>query len=253
MKKDHSEYRFASVAFVNAALWTYRMREVCPEARVLYDAPAQLTEKLLSGEADAALIPVVDLFANPSLQMVDDIGLCADGNVTSVLLKCFRPLREVKSVAADRASHTSNMLAEILLARHFHVDAAVRQFENQDAADAAVVIGDQALCSQPAPFGDYDLAGEWKSMTGLPFVFAVWACRKDSENAKEMSAVLRESLRRGMEKCGEAALVHSERTGIPLDQCRNYIEHIINYQLGQREVESMQLFKNMIDTRKVVS
>jgi len=253
MKNDHAEYTFASVAFVNAVLWTYRMNEVCPEARVLHDAPARLTEKLLSGEADAALIPVVDLFAHPSLQMVDDIGLCADGNVTSVLLKCFRPLRDVKSVAADRASHTSNILTEILLARHFHVDAAVRQFEKPDEADAAVVIGDRALCSEPAPFGDYDLAGEWNSMTGLPFVFAVWACRKDSENAKAMAAVLRESLRRGMEKIGEAALSESGRSGIPLEQCRNYIEHIINYQFGKREHESMQLFKNMIDDRKVVS
>ena len=40
-------------------------------------------------------------------------------------------------------------------------------------ADAALLIGDPAL-TYNGPAKIYDLAGEWRKFTGLPFVFAVW-------------------------------------------------------------------------------
>jgi predicted solute-binding protein len=50
-----------------------------------------------------------------------------------------------------------------------------------DSADAGAVfkIDARALCPAPAPAGDLDLAEAWKEMMGLPFVFEVWAWRKD--------------------------------------------------------------------------
>ncbi|MGC5412947.1 MqnA/MqnD/SBP family protein, partial [Streptomyces sp. DT225] len=51
-------------------------------------------------------------------------------------------------------------------------------------ADAAVLIGDAALRANlhDAPrlgLQVHDLGAMWKEWTGLPFVFAVWAARKD--------------------------------------------------------------------------
>lgn len=51
-------------------------------------------------------------------------------------------------------------------------------------ADAAVLIGDAALRASlhDAPrlgLAVHDLGQMWKDWTGLPFVFAVWAARKD--------------------------------------------------------------------------
>lgn len=246
-----SNYKFASVAFANAVLWTHRMHEICPEAEISVATPARLTAMLTSGSVDAALIPVVDLFANPELKMVDNIGLSADGNVTSVLLKCCRPLESIRTAACDRNSRTSNILAQILLRHHFHLDVTMVP-DNTDKPDARVVIGDRALCSEVAPYGDYDLAGEWKLMTGLPFVFAVWACRKDCTYADKMAQVLQRTLKKGFEHIDEAAELQARRLGIKKEQCRNYIGSVMGYTFGQDELKSMQLLKEMINSGELI-
>ena len=249
MNIDRPGYKFASVVFVNSALWTYRMDQVSPGSKIIYDVPSRLAEKLINGSVDAALIPVADLFANPSLKMIGNIGLSSNGDVTSVLLKCNRPLQDIRNVMLDKSSHTSNRLVEILLKRHFHVDVKMGVSEGVAQPDAEVVIGDRALLSEPAPFGDYDLAGEWKAMTGLPFVFAVWAARKECQNAEAMTQVLEASLDRGLLSVAEVSQKEAQKIGMPLEQCRDYIENVISYKLGRKELKSMRLFKEMIDDK----
>ncbi|WP_363320141.1 MqnA/MqnD/SBP family protein, partial [Hydrotalea sp.] len=43
---------------------------------------------------------------------------------------------------------------------------------------AGVVIGDRALEQRNISPFVYDLAGTWKKMTGLPFIFAAWIANK---------------------------------------------------------------------------
>ena len=245
-KKD--SYTFASVAYANAAPMTTSMQTVCPDSQVIYDAPSRLAERLLQGTVDAALIPVVDLFANPSLEMIDHIGICADGNVTSVLLKCYRPLKDIRTIAKDPCSHTSNALAAILMKHHFNVAPEFGSFSESQSPNAKIVIGDKALCSSPAPHGDYDLAGEWKTMTGLPFVFAVWACRNDCPYSPELARILQVSLEKGREMIDQLADAQAQRLGIPLEQCKEYLTNIIQYHLGQLEIDGMNMFKQMLAT-----
>jgi predicted solute-binding protein len=109
--------------------------------------------------------------------MVPGLGICADGDVTSVLLQCRRPLSQVRVVELDPESRTSNTLVQVLMRDHFRISHSIRYSLCADAADAHVCIGDRALCATRAA-ETYDLAGEWKKMTGLPFVFAVWAVRR---------------------------------------------------------------------------
>ena len=48
-------------------------------------------------------------------------------------------------------------------------------------ADAALLIGDDALRAKYKTSDSlyvYDLGREWKDLTGLPMVFAVWAIRR---------------------------------------------------------------------------
>jgi len=53
--------------------------------------------------------------------MIEGLWICADGDVTSVLLQCRRPLREVRTVQPDPESKTSNVLAQVLLRNHFRM------------------------------------------------------------------------------------------------------------------------------------
>jgi len=153
-----------------------------------------------------------------------------------VLLKCDVPVAQVRSVMKDPASATSNALAELLLRRHFRRDVVMEPFREGAVVDAAVVIGDRALVSAPAPGGDIDLATAWKELTGLPFVFAVWAYRRDILGGR----VFRDCACRvsggnpvpaGSHRtlCGNVALL--------AEFIHDYLTRCIRHELGAREGE----------------
>ena len=92
-------------------------------------------------------------------------------------------------VALGSTSRTSVRLARLLLSERFGVRPDYFTCEPDlermmDEADAAVVIGDLGLRAYlrnlPEPGLEvHDLGRLWKEWTGLPFVMAVWAVRRD--------------------------------------------------------------------------
>ena len=237
---------FASVKYANAAPLAHFLTEVAPGVGVITGRPAELAAWLADGWADAAMVPVADLFADHELVMIDGVGICADGEVGSVLLKCNCPPAQVRTVARDVASRTSNALAEILLARHLHLSVEMVPAETADA-DARVVIGDRAMKAPSAPGGDLDLAGLWKDMTGLPFVFAVWAYRKGHPQAEALSRIARAARDEGVRAAGELGEFHARRLGLDAQRVRDYLTHVVHYHVGPREIEAMDLFRTLID------
>lgn len=239
---DNTSYVFGAVPYLNAAPLAHFLGQGRDDVRVVYDRPAALLGPLLDGRLDAALVPVIDVFARPELQPIDGIGICADGDVQSVLLKCYRPLQEVRTVAPDPASKTSNALAKILLAEHF---AQSVTFETEPNPDAAVVIGDRAMYEPPAPHGDIDLAGQWKAMTDLPFVFAVWAHRRDHTNPQGLSRITRDAKGAGLAAVAELAEQYAGKLDLDVARCLEYLTTSLNYDIGVRETEGMQRFRQM--------
>ena len=210
----------------------------------MYRTPCQALAALLSDRVEAALVPVIDYLGHPDTRMIEGLGICADGDVTSVLLQCRRPLREVRTVQPDPESRTSNVLAQVLLRNHFRTGGAVTRLRGAAAAEARVCIGDRALCSPPA-METYDLAGEWKNMTGLPFVFAVWVVRRSCPNIEEISRTLRSAKERGCRSLGTLAQRMAERLNLPEDRCRNYLSRRLHYDLGTREQQAIDLFRQL--------
>ncbi|MGB2823839.1 MAG: menaquinone biosynthesis protein [Phycisphaerae bacterium] len=242
-------YVFAAVPYANAVPLAHFLTKVHAGVRVTYAPPAELAEGLLSGEADAAMLPVADYFDVPGLKMIDGLGICADGEVQSVLLKCRRPIREVRIVGMDAASRTSNALARILLEDHFGLSVRMKHCSPGEPADAAVAIGDRALCDPPAPCGDYDLAGLWKEMTGLPFVFAVWAYREDHPNPRELSRIAHAAKDAGVAALRELAEVCAARLPLSVQRCYAYLTSAVHHDLGPRESEAMRLFRELLNKR----
>ena len=134
--------------------------------------------------------------------MADGLGICADGNVESVLLRCQRPLGEVRTINLDAASRTSNLLLSVLLNNHFCVRENISVSVGAADADACVMIGDRALRAGPF-LESYDFSGEWKSMTGLPFVFAVWAYRADHPDRRGLSEIIHMAKNAGCDSIAE--------------------------------------------------
>jgi chorismate dehydratase len=123
--------------------------------------------------------------------VLPDIAVGADGPVMSCLLVSQLPLAELDGVplACTTTSRTSVRLAQLLLTEA--VGVRPQYFVSQPDlpammadAPAAVVIGDAALRASLLEAGRFgvqvhDLAQMWREWTGLPFVFAVFAARRD--------------------------------------------------------------------------
>ena len=243
-------FTFAACPYANAMPLVHFLSSADVRATVVFDHPSALAAMLLDGRADAALIPVIDLFDHP-FRRIEGLGVCAEDNVQSVLIHCYRPMKQVRVVAMDAASHTSNALAAILLRERFGLSPRMGCAEGEEP-DAAVVIGDRALCLPPGPCGNYDLAAEWKALTGLPFVFAVWAIRADHPRAAELARIAHQAKQAGMAALDELARRMAARLPLGEERCRTYLRSAIHYDVGARELAAIELFRQRVLAGKLL-
>ncbi|MEU2084901.1 menaquinone biosynthetic enzyme MqnA/MqnD family protein [Streptomyces albus] len=156
------------------------------------DTPERLSDALVAGELDIGPISVTEYLRNADeLVLLPDIAVGADGPVMSCLLLSTLPLERLDGVplACTTTSRTSVRLAELLLSDLVGVRPEYRSSSADPAtmlsdAPAAVVIGDAALRASLLGAGTsgyevHDLGEMWRKWTGLPFVFAVFAARRD--------------------------------------------------------------------------
>ncbi len=240
------EFIFAGAPYSNSAPLVDKLIEVDTRVRVMNDHPANLARDLNEGKADVALIPVAHLFNHPELTMLKGLGVAADGPVKSVLLKCNKPMGKIKTICRDPASATSNALAEILMRKYFKQNIEMCDFKAVDKPDATVVIGDRALCADPAPAGDIDLAEAWQKWTKLPFVFAVWAVRKDFEHIDEVTKIAHKAYQQGFLATEDIAARFSEQLGGTYLFWLDYLDNSIYYKLDARDLEGMNRFQKLL-------
>jgi chorismate dehydratase len=137
------------------------------------------------------LVPIAALATIPGLRVLPGCTIASKGRVRSLLLvhRGGQSLESLRSVAADTASRTTLAYARILFHKWGNPGVAfLPMAADLDAmlerADAAIVIGDPALMALEERANRYersgeelvyhDLAEEWHTLTGLPFVSAVW-------------------------------------------------------------------------------
>ncbi|MEV0695654.1 menaquinone biosynthesis protein [Streptomyces sp. NPDC050388] len=155
-------------------------------------SPEILSAALPEGRLDISAISVFEFLKNADdLVVLPDVAVGSDGDVQSCLIFSKVPLDELDDakVALGSTSRTSVRLAQLLLAERigvrpvYHVAPPDLGAMLADA-QAAVVIGDPALRAalHDAPrlgLHVHDLGGMWRDWTGLPFVFAVFAARRE--------------------------------------------------------------------------
>ena len=114
-----------------------------------------------------------------------------------------------------------------------------------EANDAALMIGDAAMRAPRQGLFVLDLAEEWHSWTGLPFVFALWLVRKDAPELPVPGGVapfFHKSLEIGMAQL-PAIVEEARRTiGWTKIELQEYLTENISYTLGEAERESLALF-----------
>ncbi len=242
--------KIGAVSFLNTKPLIYGIeKNLFPHNFQLEKAiPSQLALELNAGKLDAALVPSIAYAKNsPALQIVPECGIIAHGEVGSIRLYFNKNLKSIKSVAVDISSMTSVVLTKILLAEKFEVKpdliAAMPDIDKMLAsADAALIIGDSALFKTKTTGENYlDLAEEWHEMTGLPFVFAVWAGRHGVLDIDDLQAIISSKIL-GQDNidsvCREAATEYHADFNL----VKSYLTDNIQFDLGEEEIAGMRHF-----------
>ena len=219
--------RLGRISYVNMAPVFYRLDADVEE---VVGVPTELNEALLDGEIDAAPISSIEYARNADrLRLLPRLCVSSEGAVDSIQLVSRAPLERVRSVAVTPESATSVVLTKVLLPDAEHVPLGVE-------AEATLLIGDAALRSafeDPTPH--YDLGRLWLERTGLPMVFAVWACPDPAPaGVAELEEALVESVLVARAEPERLAHEASVRYGYPAGFLARYFEKL-RYSFGPRE------------------
>ncbi len=177
---ENQKFRIGSVKYLNAVPLTRGI-----ESEVTLATPAQLAEMLRHDELDAALVSITEVLLNDRYDILDGVAIASLGEVYSVLLAHKKPLEEAEEIFCDTASLTSVNLIKVLLAER-GLKPEFKPLESYASAadkDFVLLIGDRAIDFQREqhPHGIFDLGFAWHELTRLPFVYAVWALRRESK------------------------------------------------------------------------
>ena len=211
-----------------------------------FDPPSQCAELLHANSIDVGMIPSIEYCRGDEYRIVPGMGIISEGDVASVALFARKPLSQVRTVAADTSSRTSNGLLRILCAERFGIEPEFRPMPPQpermfQECDAALIIGDPALYLDPTEYGveKIDLGREWTAMTGLPFVWAFWAGRPDALPAEAVEA-LAEARDRGVDASDRIAAEYCGPERAELGQA--YLRENIYYHLHEREEAGLRRY-----------
>ena len=264
--KGDSRLRIAAIGFLNPAplMWDFEHPPLCVELarryRIDHMAPSACAARLASGEADIGLIPIAALATIPGLRILPGCTIASKGRVRSLLLvhRASQTPAALRSVAADTASQTTVTYARILFGKWGNPEVPFLPLAADldimlERADAAIVIGDPALLSFEERNNRFertgeelvylDLAEEWRALTGLPLVSAVWCTTASSRLLHE--SIAQDFIRsrdHGLANIDALVAEWSKRLPISEQTIRSYLTDNIHYVLDEECLEGMRGF-----------
>ena len=242
--------RIGAVSYLNSKPLIEDLAEWAHESELILDVPSRLADDLSAGELDVALIPSIEVLRDAEYEIVSDACVATRGPVLSVKLFSRVPVAQIRTLALDEGSRTSATLARILLAERFGVRPKTELlplgFATEDtSADAVLLIGDRAMKPPAERFvATWDLGEEWTQWTGLPFVFAMWAARRDCElgDVEESLCLSRD---RGIARLAEIARREAPKLGVSEGLAHDYLAHNLHFTLGSAERAGLRLFQEL--------
>jgi chorismate dehydratase len=242
LRETLAPFRVGSVPYLNGVPLTRGL-----EDQIAFHPPSHLAQMLRRDELDAALVSVTEVLFHDRYDVLDGIAVASLGEVKSVFLAHRKPIEETRSVHCDPASLTSRHLLEVLLAgRGIRPDfTPLTPGVPGEWPDAFLLIGDRALEFQLTPHEHqlWDLGAAWHELTGLPFVYAVWALTR-TRDTTPLRRHLREARRFGLDTLEQ--IIESHRPEFPHALRRDYLGWHIHYHLGTDEKRGLARFMELL-------
>lgn len=172
--------------------------------------PAVLNNDIVNGRLDVSPVSSI-VYARNSEQflILPDVSITADNAVQSIILVSKKPIEALKNdkIILTAKSATSHCLLKIVLNKAYNAkpNYYIRIVDMQkiipDDATATLLIGDDALYAyhnQQEGLYYYDIGIEWKKLTGLRMVYAVWMVNRDfAKNKPELLQLVYDRVTKG--------------------------------------------------------
>src|SRR4051812_17623256 len=241
LEQSLAPFRVGSVRYLNAVPLTRGL-----EDEIVLATPSELAKMLQRDELDAALVSVTEVLFNDRYDILDGTAIASLGEVKSVLLAHRKPIEDAREIFCDTASLTSVNLLRVLLAEgglkpEFK---PLPSYDFKSLPDYALLIGDPALdfVFSQHEHEIFDLGTAWFEMTGLPFVYAVWALRRGKENSN-LRRQLTEARQFGLDTLDH---IIRNRTEYTEDFRKDYFGWHIHYHLGSDEKRGLAKFIELL-------
>lgn len=269
-----NKLRISIVQYLNTAplVWGFTNGSLQGKYDLSFTVPSQCAEDLRAGRADVAIIPAIEYQRIPGLAILPDMAIASKNQVRSLLIVAKKPIEQVKALALDSSSRSTQVLTRILCAEKWRIapqfaEALPDLPEMLHEADAALLIGDPALrislgiekdgwagapgqtVCQAATLGIsssellyiYDVVAEWRALTGLPAVLAVWAVRRELATA-ELTADFLASRDFGLSHLGEISYEAAQDLELPQRALESYLRDNIDFSLDPENRRGLELY-----------
>ncbi|WP_456396297.1 menaquinone biosynthetic enzyme MqnA/MqnD family protein [Desulfurobacterium sp.] len=222
--------------------------------------PSSLNELLRDGKIDVSPISSYEFITNSEKYLLfPNLSISSSGKVKSVLFFSKLPIHQLhrKDVWLTKSSMTSRALIEYLLKNRYGVEPNYYYYSMKEGnlpknATAVLAIGDDAfkfLKDKNFRF-IYDLGEEWKNIYDLPFVFAVWAVRRQTVknhplSVKKIYNKFLESKNYGLNHLEKIATRYASKVGLTEKECMEYF-NCLNYNLTNLHKKAINKFAKLL-------
>jgi chorismate dehydratase len=264
--------RISVVQYLNTSplVWGFTHGLLAGKYDLSFTVPSQCAEALRAGDVDIAIIPAIEYQRIDDLVILPDLAIASKRRVRSLLLISKAPIDETKSIALDRSSRSTQALTKILCARHWRIAPQFQEMAPDlgvmlAANDAALLIGDPALrvsvAIEPSEQLDgaivcdaatlgiantdklyvHDIVEQWRAMTGLSAVLAVWAARP-AVATPEVVADFHASRAFGLLNLPELCDAAAAQLQLPAPALQSYLTDNIDFTLDTENVAALTRF-----------
>jgi chorismate dehydratase len=266
--------RISVVQYLNTTplVWGFTNGPLKGKYELSFTVPSLCAEALRANTVDIAIIPAIEYQRIDDLVILPDLAIASKTRVRSLLLVSKVPLEKARNIALDSSSRSTQALTRILCQQKWKI--APEFFEMAPdlptmllRADAALLIGDPALrlslatesgtrrgeageqiCSAAsAGISDdstlhiYDVVEQWRRLTALPAVLAVWAARRRVATP-EVIEDFQASRNFGLRRLSEISTQAAADLNLPPNKLQRYLTENINFTLDEENLRGLTTY-----------
>ena len=232
-------------------VWTYGFKHnfVRHNLAIEYTDLAGSARLLRDGITDLGILSAIELARiKEGLQVIPGMAVSTHGTAGLAQLFFKRGLKDISRVAVRNTANTSLILLKILMREKYasnpeyiFLDADLEQMLYR--ADAALIIGRDAVNLGLRYQNHLDLGEEWYDLTGLPFVFSFYAGRKFILGKDDIEPI-RQSFNLGTRNIEKICKEYAEIDNVVWSTYHDFISKIIKYQFSELDHDGLNEFYN---------